>query len=254
MFSSLKQQAVNFLEPYKQKDPATYAAAEQAIGGILIADGFLGTPHPFGGKKRPGIFGTLVGVVVGVVFMLLPIFIGNVSGVNKMTATTTATVVSVSAPQITTSTNANGARTTSSSCTVVATYVVNGTQYTQQSSAGSSSDCGLSQGDVITINYNPAEPGAWVSNAKTIKLVLDIFFWVGLIIVISSIWTFFVRLFSIIFGWKLLRDGRKNAANLPPGTNFQTMVDEIKQNFTSQVFGFGANATNPSPTNTPNNL
>jgi hypothetical protein len=59
LFSSLKQQAVNFLEPHKEKGPATYAAAEQAIGAILITDGFIGIDNPFGSKKRPGIFGTL---------------------------------------------------------------------------------------------------------------------------------------------------------------------------------------------------
>ena len=45
MFSSLKTQATNFIEPYKEKNPATYAAAEQAVGAILIADGFMGTPN-----------------------------------------------------------------------------------------------------------------------------------------------------------------------------------------------------------------
>ena len=37
-FSSLKQRAIIFLEPYKTKGPATYAAAEQAIGALLIRE------------------------------------------------------------------------------------------------------------------------------------------------------------------------------------------------------------------------
>jgi hypothetical protein len=41
-FSSLKGQATSFLDQYKQQSPATFAAAEQAIGGVLIADGFIG--------------------------------------------------------------------------------------------------------------------------------------------------------------------------------------------------------------------
>lgn len=61
-FSSLKQKAINFLEPYKAKGSATYAAAEQAIGAILITDGFIGIENPFGQKNRPEIFGSLMGI------------------------------------------------------------------------------------------------------------------------------------------------------------------------------------------------
>ena len=39
---------------------------------------------------------------------------------------------------------------------------------------------------------------------------------------------------------KLLKDGRKNAAQLSGGTNMQTMIDEIKKNFTASIFGFGS--------------
>ena len=36
-----------------------------------------------------------------------------------------------------------------------------------------------------------------------------------------------------------LKDGRKNAASLPAGTNLQTMIDEVKKDFTASIFGFG---------------
>jgi drug/metabolite transporter (DMT)-like permease len=239
MFSSLKTRATDFIEPYKEKNPATYAAAEQAVGAILIADGFMGTPHPMGGKGRAGIFGTISGMVIGIIFMLVPTFFGNITGINNMTATTSATVVSVGTA-VSTSTNNGG-----STCPLTASYTVNGTPYMQQSSADSSSACGLVQGQTITINYDPANPGSWMYGANTIKYFLWIFFFAGLFSLVSSIILFFIRLFSIIFGWKLLKDGRKNASTLPPGTNLQTMVDEIKQNFTASVFGFGS-AANPS--------
>jgi len=234
-FSSLKQKAINFLEPYKAKGPATYAAAEQAIGAILITDGFIGIENPFGAKKRPGIFGTIGGVVLGVIFMFIPSFFGNISGINDMTATTSATVVSVGQANYTR--NSNGG--SSDSCPMTATFSVDGKEYTNQSSMSSSEYCSFSPGQVITINYNPNNPGAWVYGAKTVNNLLQIFFWAGLLALISSIITFFIRLFSIIFGWKLLKDGRKNAANLPAGTNLQTMIDEIKRNFTASIFGFG---------------
>jgi hypothetical protein len=192
-----------------------------------------------GGKGRPGIFGTIGGMAIGIIFMLVPTFFGTITGINNMTATTSATVVSVGTA-VSSGTN-NGGGT----CSLTASYTVNGTPYTQQESSDSSSACGLVQGQTITINYDPANPGSWIYGANTVKEVLWIFFFAGLFFLAYSIILFFIRLFSIIFGWKLLKDGRKNAAGLPPGTDLQTMVSEIKQNFTASVFGFGGGA-NPS--------
>jgi hypothetical protein len=251
MFSSLKNTATSFLDSYKQKSPATYAAAEQAVGAILIADGFMGTPHPFGGKKRPGIFGTFGGMLIGVIFMLIPTVFGNLSGINAMTATTPATVVAVGTPVVSTNTNSNGGTSTSRACSLTASYTVNGTPYTQTTSGNSSSNCSLVQGQTITINYDPANPGSWAYGVSTTKDVLWIFFFAGLLSLIYSIILFFVRLFSIIYGWKILKDGRNNAASLPPGTDLQTMISEIKQDFTSSVFGFGS-GVNPSVPEVPN--
>jgi hypothetical protein len=171
--------------------------------------------------------------------MFVPMFFGNITGINNMTATTSATVVSVGTA-VSTGTNNGG-----STCSLTASYTVNGTPYTQQELGGSSSNCGLVQGQTITINYDPASPGSWIYGANTVKDFLWIFFFAGLLSLIYSIVLFFVRLFSIIFGWKLLKDGRKNASSLPSGTNLQTMVDEIKQNFTANIFGFGS-AASPS--------
>ncbi|HOX60446.1 MAG TPA: hypothetical protein PLV72_00370 [Candidatus Magasanikbacteria bacterium] len=253
LFSSLKQKAVNFLEPYKTKGPATYAAAEQAIGAILITDGFFGIESPYGKNKRPGIFGTIGGVVCAIVFMFVPTFFGDVSGINDMTAITSAKVVSVGMSSFTKNTNGNN----STSCTLIVNYSVDGQEYTKQSSMSSSNYCSLSAGQVININYNPANPGSWVYGAKMIGSFLKIFFWVGLFILFSSVITFFIRLFSIIFGWKLLKDGRKNAANLPAETNLQTMVEEIKKNFMASIFGFGSVQSGlvpgVSPTQIPGN-
>ncbi len=246
-FSNLKQQAVIFLESYKSKEPATYAAAEQAIGAILITDGFIGIDNPFGHKKRPGIFGTMGGMVLGIIFMFIPSIFGNISGINSMTATTSATVVLVGQASYTS--NSNGR--SSAACPLTVGYSVNGQAYTQQSSISSSNYCSLSQGQIITINYNPASPGSWVYGAKTISNILQIFFWAGLLVLISSAVTFFIRLFSIIFGWKLLKDGRKNAASLLSGTNIQTMIDEIKRNFTASIFGFGGTQSITTPGNVP---
>jgi hypothetical protein len=51
LYRNLKNQAQQFLGNYKSKNPATFAAAQQAIGGLLILDGFIGIDNPSGVKN-----------------------------------------------------------------------------------------------------------------------------------------------------------------------------------------------------------
>ncbi|MBC7766922.1 hypothetical protein H7Y21_02940 [Arenimonas sp.] len=230
IFSTLKNQASEFLESYKAKGPASYAAAQQAIGAVLIADGFVGIDNPFGQKKRPGIFGTIIGMGLAIAFILVPSFIGGMMKIDNMTAITDAKVVTIGRSD--------------KSCSLTVNYVVDGQEYTKQSPMSSSNYCSMSEGESININYDPANPGSWIYGAKMVRGFLSIFFWVGIFILLTSIITFFIRLFSIIFGWKLLMAGRKNAKALPTEINWGTMVSEIKQSFTSSIFGFGGAQNN----------
>lgn len=232
IFSTLKNKAKDFLGQYEQKDPVTFAAAQQAIGGLLILDGFVGIDNPFEGKKRSGIFGTLVGVVLGIVFMFVPGFFGNITGVNNMTATTNATVVSM-IPVASTSSQSGNA------CSLNVQYTVAGKVYTQPSSMSSSDNCTLTAGQTIAISYNPQNPGAWAYNLKSTTMSLGLFFWGGLLVAITSFITFIIRLLSIIFGWKLLQSGRALAKTLPQGVSLGALIQEIKQNFTGSIFGRG---------------
>lgn len=165
-------------------------------------------------------------------------------GINKMTATTTATVVGVSQPTYTNTGNNNNS---SGSCTPTAKYTVNGKEYSQTSSSGSSSACSLTQGQTININYDPNNPGRWAYDLNTVKTVLKIFPIVGAIVAITSLVTFGIRLLSIIFGWKLLKNGRALAKTLPPGTDLSTIKNEIRQNFAKSVFGMGGFNQTPTP-------
>ncbi len=250
---NLKKTANEFLAKYKSESPAAYAGAQQAIGGLLILDGFIGIDNPFGGKKRPGIFGTIIGIIVGIVFIFLPTIFGNLTGSNKMTASTTATVLSVS-QNTQSSQNTNGS-SSGSSCNASARYTVNGQTYSQNSSFGSSSTCGLTTGSTIDINYNPDQPGQWGYGVGTINSVLKVFPFVGVISILVGLVTFIIRLLSIIFGWKLLKEGKNLAKTLPAGTNLGTVIDQIKENFRQIVFSKGSVTplTPPQPPATPMN-
>lgn len=237
--ANLKSKATNFLSGYEKKNPATYAAAQQAIGGVLILDGFVGIDNPLGGKKRPGIFGSLAGVIVGILFLFIPTIFGAVTGTSKMTATTNATVVSVSQPTTSTTTNSNGTTSSGSqSCSAVAKYTVGGHEYSQNTAFSSSGLCSLSAGSTITIDYNPAQPEKWGYQVATLNKFLKIFMYVGILVIIASLFTFTIRLLSIIFGWKLLKSGRALAKTLPAGTDMTTVKNEIKQAFSKSLFGF----------------
>jgi hypothetical protein len=233
-YTNLKNQADQFLSGYKQDNPATFAAAQQAVGGLLILDGFVGIENPLNRKsKRPGIFGALIGIAVGIAFVFFTGTFANLAGVNKMTAATTAEVVSVSQPK--TDDDSGG------TCTIRAKYTVAGKEYTQGTGYSSSSMCALTVGQTIAINYDPNNPSVWAYELGMLKGVLKIFPIFGVIAIIASTITFVIRLLSIVFGWKLLKSGRALAKALPPGTDLGTIQNEIRQNFSKSIFGVSGN-------------
>lgn len=245
----VRDQAKQYLKQYETQTPASYAAAQQAIGGLLMLDGFIGIDNPASQKRRVGIFGSLAGIAVGILFIFIPTVFNGVSGLNKLTSQTTATVVSIQQNQ-STGTSTDGSSDSSSSCSAVVKYDVNGKQYQQPSSFSSSSLCGLAPGSSVTINYDPNNPSSWGYDVKTVGLMVGIFPIIGIIAIITGLFTFAIRLASIIFGWKILQSGRRLAATLPQGTDLNTIIDEIKSDFSRNLFGFGSApaVTQPRPT------
>lgn len=244
-YTKIKNQAQQFLDGYKSDNPATFAAAQQAVGGLLVLDGFVGIENPLGGRKRSGIFGSLIGIIVGVAFIFGGSFFADISGINKMTETTTATVTGVIQPTIP-AVDATNKSASNNACSPQATYTVGGKEYTQTASMGSNGACSLSIGQTIEINYDPNNPGAWGYDVEGAKTVLKIFPIIGIIFGVASLITFIIRLLSIIFGWKLLKGGRALAKSLPAGTDISTIKNEIKQNFAKSVFGMGgSNSVSP---------
>ena len=235
-YTNMRDKAKSFLAKYEGKDTASMAAAEQAIGGLLILDGFIGMPHPLSGKKRSSIFGNFIGILFGIALLFAPALYSH-SAQAKMTATTTGTVVAVSQPQINSTTDSNGKTTTTSTCSLSAKYTVSGQEYTQTSYSSSSSNCSLIANSAVTVNYNPSNPGSWDTNVKELKGVMKYVQWGGIFLIVISSIGFLFRLFTIWFGWRLLQRGRKLAKTLPDGGKLASMIKKIREEFSKNVFG-----------------
>ncbi len=245
-FKSLRNTAQSFLEQYKQKNPATYAAALQVVGGLLIVDGFIGIDNPFGGRKRPGILGAFIGIIVSIGLIFSGPIMSKISGLDKMTASTQGEVVSVSEPRQECHTDSEGRESCDSVCDMEVQYTVAGKAYNSKPSVSSGSGCQHTEGQTITIKYNPGEPSAWTTQEAqdNMSLFAKIAVLVGVVISLISLFTFVIRFLSIFFGWKLLRQGRTLVKTLPEGTNLTTISSEIKQNFLQTAFnGNGLSST-----------
>ena len=236
--NEIKNKASSFLGNYEQKDPTLLAAAEQAVGGLLILDGIVGIDNPFGGKKRSGIFGALIGVILGTIILLFGGSFFNLFGTKDLTADTTGHVTSIGAPQTHISTDNNGNKSTSTSCSLNVRYTVGEKEYSQPTKSASSDNCNATVGSNVAIKYNPNNPSDYdtagtVNTINTIKKFLP---FIGLFILLVSLVTFTIRLLSIIFGWKLLRHGRNLAKTLPNSGNIGSQISQIQQEFKKTFF------------------
>lgn len=264
--SDIKNKATGFLRNYEQKDPATLAAAEQAVGGLLILDGIVGIDNPFGGKKRPGIFGSFIGVLLGIAIIFFGGALFGLFGTQKLTADATGQIIAIGAPQTHTNTDSNGNNSTSTTCSMTIQYTVNGTAYTQATKSESSSNCNAIVGSSIGIKYNPANPKDFetAGTVNTINTVKKFSPLIGLFVLLASGVTFTIRLLSIIFGWKILRHGQELAKTLPNGGGLGSQISQLRQEFKKTIFNGGGivstienavdgNATHPpiNPAQTP---
>lgn len=236
-----KNKATSFLGSYEQKDPAMLAGAEQAVGGLLIIDGLVGIDNPFGGKKRPGIFGSFFGILIGLAFILFGGTLFNFTGTQSLTADANGQVVSIGPPNVDTSTDSDGNTSTSTTCSMSVAYTVGATDYEQSTKSQSSDNCRETVGSSISIKYNPDKPGefdtaATVSTVNNIKKIMPI---VGLLLALTSLITFCIRLLSIIFGWKILRHGRNLAKTLPNGEGIGSQISQIREEFKKTFFTGG---------------
>jgi hypothetical protein len=237
-FKDVKNKATSFLGNYEQKDPAMLAAAEQAVGGLLILDGIIGIDNPFGGKKRSGIFGSFIGVLLGIAFIVFGNLFFNLFGTQVLTADATGQITKIGAPQSHTDTDSDGNKSTSTTCGMTVTYTVDGKPYTRSTKTESGGNCNEAVGSNVAIKYNPTNPNDFdtASTVDTINTIKKFSPLIGIFILLVSLVTFIIRLLSIIFGWKILRHGRNLARTLPGGGDIGAQISQIRQEFKKTFF------------------
>ncbi|WP_129787138.1 DUF3592 domain-containing protein [Promicromonospora panici] len=212
------------LSRYESDNPHTAGQIRRAVGGVLIADGFVGLENPFDGKKtRPGIVGAMVSVVLGLVFVAVAYFMTTL-GPDTDTETT-GQVVAV-----------NGSET----CSMRAEFVVDGTTYTARSTGQSSTNCDHAPGDTVTVLYDSANP----ARSTTEEPMLNVFAWVfggvGVLVAVGGLVTTAIRAASIVFGVTLWRSGSKMIRENPRTADDAGLVEQARQAITRLLTAKGA--------------
>jgi hypothetical protein len=141
--TSLTQQVETFVGNHKQ-------GLTMLAGSVLAADGIVGLPRI--GRQRSGIFGSIVGVVVGLVMALIGL--GFHMSMAHADATQTAMVTGDISFLNQSSSNSG------TTCSPTVTYVVNGQGYRVQAMTGDSGNCSLVIGSPMQVAYDPANPAA----------------------------------------------------------------------------------------------
>lgn len=187
--------------------------AGSVAGGALIADGVVGF-----GRNRQGIFGALKGIIFGVVFVAISLFIlqpmMGESGTVDNPVPVDATVVAVERVE-TTSTDSNGqTQTSDTTCTVTLAYSTQtGEEILAQTPYSSTTLCGRSEGEVVAIEYDADSPttiqGLDTMGEALTKWFPWIFVGAGVLIIISSLWTLILRATQIGGGIYLINRSRQ---------------------------------------------
>ena len=222
-------QAKQVLNEYESRDPHLAGQIRRGVGGVLIADGLVGLENPFDGKKtRPGILGSLIGIIFGVPFLFIGLFIAGTGADTDSVTTGTVSQLSVS--------NSGDSGPT---CTITATYKVDGKEYVKTAAISSSGDCSKSVGTPVEVKYNSANPAEAEVGPSSFWFGL-IFVGAGLLVMVTGILTFLIRAASIIFGIMIYRSGSKMVAANPArssDTDIAATVGQAKEKITNFIVG-----------------
>lgn len=178
-------------------------------GAALATDAVVGF-----GAQRQGLGGALKGVLFGLVFVAVGVFVlmlVNASAVREPVPVT-ATVVSV---EIDRTKDSNGG--TSTTCTPMLTFTTtDGREVMTPTSGGSSTLCSYNEGDVVDIVYDAKDPSRIAGLDTFGDRFMPIFPWIfivaGAFLTLSSMWTAVLRATQLGAGIALIARSRSRDA------------------------------------------
>jgi len=181
-------------------------------GGALIADGLIGF-----GRNRQGIFGSLVGIVVGVALAIgVGVFLAPAMMEQSSIETpvpTQATVLQVDR-LVSQSDPSDRSSSSSVSCAVVLGYTTSEGQSVEAATPYSSSTlCSFVVGQTVAVSYDATNVGKFEGLDPTGEAVQGwfpyLFIGVGVVIALSSAWQFLLRATQIGGGIYLINASRE---------------------------------------------
>lgn len=182
-------------------------------GGALVADGIVGF-----GKDRQGILGSLFGVIFGIAFALgISLFFipqWNASNTIENPIDTRATVVSVSGVTTEEENDSGDTTVSTAGCRVVIEFVTTDGEVVQTGTTFSSSAlCAYRPGQEVAISYDRDNVSRFQGLDDTGDTLMTWFPWIfvgmGILIAISSLWTFLLRATQIGGGIYLINRSRQ---------------------------------------------
>lgn len=220
------------LARYEGQDLHTAGRIRAVVGAVLYADGLVGIKLPSDSKNQlAGILGSLAGVVVGLVFLVVGSWV--VGSAADTDATTTGTVASVSAPS------------SSRKCSLTANFEVDGQTYVASSEVLGSDNCRRVVGQDVTVRYNSADPDENAVGGGSSIFLGRLFVVLGALSLLGSGFALAVGLASMFEGLRLLRSGRRMMADNPKGIDDEGVVEEAKRAVTNLLKRRDANAPIP---------
>ncbi len=196
----------NTIQTNWSEDPAARAAAKQATGAVLVAEGATGTIRRGAGnlgrrargrdtnRGRGGLIGGIMGIVIGVVFMVVSTFISPPDDLIEVPGEVAGVIET---------TDSDGDRAYRSEFV----YEVDGRTYEATSNVTSSTRPTV--GSSVTIGYPEQDPAAGRRVDGLEGSFHRIFFWAGAFVVVTSVGSLLVSIALIVVGIKLFRDGRR---------------------------------------------
>ena len=209
-------------------NPYLRGRAEQTLGGVLIADGLVGLENPLDGEKsRPGILGAMVFIIVGGIFLAF----GIVGHHSRRDIQTPVTVQGQVVNVVVSRSNSE------STCQIVASYNVDGKNYTLRSALGSDRYCAYQEGGQIGVDYEKNSPSqAQLADDGGLGTMSLIFMVSGGIVLLLGLFTLAIRLLSMIAGAWLFIIGTKRSKGATP-VPIDTLIDDFRTAVTDIIMG-----------------